>query len=49
VRTPTTPSSSAVAWARARLDFYSEGNVLQIVDDLNGVGPVSNDDVVAAS
>ena len=31
------------------VDFYSQGDLLQIVDDINGVGPGSNDEVVAAS
>jgi hypothetical protein len=31
------------------VDFYSQGALLQIVDDINGVGPPSNDEVVAAS
>jgi len=31
------------------VDFYSQGDVMEIVDDLNGIGAPSNDEVVAAS
>jgi hypothetical protein len=31
------------------VDFYSQGDLMQIVDDLNGVGPDNGDEIAAAS